>query len=168
MYVHDSRGKILVMIALKIKDIKKFMNLLFASENLDDCFLEEATIRTFADFSIDGHFNPSFFGDEADAVEKTELIRWKMVRPSCLSLIRGRNTPLYMKFVFHYDIDTLPELPDRDNVKALLFMVQFRAGELTVTTGSSQKTFSLDKDADHYWDDYLREKIISSEISFDE
>ncbi len=156
------------MIALTIKDVKKFMNLLFASEVLDNCFLEEASIRTFTTFSIDGKFEPAFYGDEADSAEQTDLVRWKMVRPSCMSLIKGHHTPLYMKFVFHYDLDQLQELPDRDNVKALLFMVQFHAGELTVTTGSSQKTFSLDKDADKYWDQFLRNKLITSDINFDD
>ncbi len=156
------------MIALTIKDVKKFMNLLFASETLDDCFLEEAAIRTFTTFSIDGKFEPDFYGEEAESIEPTELVRWKLVRPSCMALIKGHHTPLYMKFVFHYDTEKIPELPNRDNVKALLFMVQFRAGELTVTTGSSQKTFSLDKDADKYWDQYLRNKLIAADINFDD
>ena len=49
------------MLALKINDIKKFMNLLLIRDTFDHFSLVEANITTFSNFTIDGRLHKDFF-----------------------------------------------------------------------------------------------------------
>ena len=49
------------MLALKLTDIKDFMNKLLRSDIFDHFLLQEADILTGASFVIDGHINKDFY-----------------------------------------------------------------------------------------------------------
>ena len=62
-------SKELSMIALSLVDIKDFMNKLLCTDLFDHFLLSEATINTFASYTIDGHLNPDFYSPEDEAYE---------------------------------------------------------------------------------------------------
>ncbi|MDO4490081.1 MAG: DUF5721 family protein [Lachnospiraceae bacterium] len=153
------------MIALQIKNIKDFMNHLLLQNTFDNFLVSEASITTFTTFSITGDLRKEFFDPElaesADLQSRTQVL-WKEIRPFCLSVIKGKRTPLSFKFVFQ-----LPEGPlcsllseaelslQPEDVYGLFFNCQFHADQLTLTTGSSLRVFSLDRSLDQAWDKKL-------------
>ncbi len=135
------------------------MNLLFTTDIFDEFTLEEGVIKTFLTYTLDGLYEKSFY-DEDDPVKDMSFsdgyTPWGLVRASCTELIRGKHTPVFMKFVLHGPV---PDLPDRQKIKALLIMVRFENTGLTLTTGTSLNIFLPDHDIDRYWDSRVRELL---------
>ena len=55
------------MLALKINDVKNFMNQLLIGDTFDSFSLVEASITTFSNFTIDGKIHKDFF--DTDTVQ---------------------------------------------------------------------------------------------------
>ena len=91
------------MLALKIIDVKDFMNKLLIGEVFDRFFLVEASVTTFNVFTIDGRLQQDFFDtDTADSLKSKSIdySLWRDVKPYCFSVIRGKRTPLGFKIIF--------------------------------------------------------------------
>ncbi len=155
------------MIALQIKHLKNFMNKLLLQDTFDRFLVPEASITTFATFSIDGEFRPDFYDSEKAEKLREEgrrQVLWKEVKPFCLSVIRGKRTPLSFKFVFQLPpsevaLLTAKSSPDlsADDVFGLYLNCQYNGEVLTLTTGSSLRLFTMDKSLDYAWDQMLLE-----------
>ena len=153
------------MVAIKIKNVKQFMNLLFFGDLFDNCTLEEAVVKTFVTYNIDGAFEKGFFKDEEEPGETGDgYVPWKMLKEHCTDLIKGKNTPVFMKFVFHGDSSFLSD-PD---LKALLLILKYENGTLTLVTGTSFKSFSLDKDTEKLWDRRVTELLRERNVEYEE
>ena len=61
------------MLALKINDVKSFMNQLLIGDTFDSFSLVEASITTFSNFTIDGKIHKDFF--DTDFQISTDQIR---------------------------------------------------------------------------------------------
>lgn len=159
------------MIALRIKNIRHFMNLLFTSDTFDGFTLEEAVIKTFVSYSIDGLFESGFF-DGDDTMEtpgfNDPYTPWALLRGSCRDLIKGKHTPEFMKFVFHGDTSPFGELPGFPNIRALLVMIRFDNTGLFVTTGTSMKEFIPDHDIDILWDKKIKTLFTGCDVDYEE
>ena len=155
------------MIALQIKHCKDFMNKLLLQDTFGRFLVSEASITTFAAFSIDGELRPDFFESEKAAqVRETgrRQVLWSEIRPFCLSVIRGKRTPLSVKFIFQLPTEevallTAKSSPDlsADDVFGLYLNCQYNGETLTLTTGSSLRLFTMDKSLDMAWDQMLLE-----------
>ena len=159
------------MIALKIKNVKQFMNLLFSTDTFDGFTLEEAVIKTFASYNIDGLYERGFF-DGDDTAGKSGFddpyTPWGLLRGSCRDLIKGKHTPVFMKFVFHGNTSPYGELPAFPNIRALLVMIRFDNTGLSVTTGTSMKEFIPDHDIDVLWDKNIKKLFTGCNIEYEE
>ena len=155
------------MIALQITHVKDFMSQLLLQDTFDHFLVSEASVTTFASFSIDGRVHPDFYGEEeAQALKhqgRTQVL-WKDIRPFCYSIIKGRRPPLSFQFVFqlpHQELDLLLERSglsfDPENIFGLFFNCKYQQGSLTVTTGSSLKVFTMDRSLDQAWDRMLQD-----------
>ena len=89
---------------------------------------------------------------------------WSEIRPFCLSVIRGKRTPLSFKFIFQLPTEevallTAKSSPDlsADDVFGLYLNCQYNGETLTLTTGSSLRLFTMDKSLDMAWDQMLLE-----------
>ena len=82
------------MVALKIEELKDFTRKLFVEEVFDWWMMREAVITTFNMFTIDGRIRKGYFMEQ-ELEEKGigELSPWKLVRPVCFSLIKGKRLP---------------------------------------------------------------------------
>ena len=58
------------MTALKIINVKEFMNTLLLSETFDHFMLSEASITTFATLILDGHSCTDFFSPEDEGLSQ--------------------------------------------------------------------------------------------------
>ncbi len=159
------------MISLALTDIKEFTSQLLLKDTFDNfCFIE-GEIVTFNTFHIDGFIQKDFFNS---GTELPEYSRWKNVREICLHIIRGKRTPLSFRFVFSLTPKNIERLIARNSpsirpeeVRGLYLNLRFDGTQLTCVTGTSLRTFTMDKSLEHIWDEtaerFLRQKNIPFE-----
>ena len=162
------------MIALQIKHIRDFLNRLLLQDTFDRFLVSEASVTTFATFSIDGQLHREFYDPETEegreAAERRQ-VTWKEIRPFCYSIIRGRRTPLAFKFVFQLPESETALLLARSGLNAgledvygLFLNCQYQGENLTLTTGSSLRIFSMDRSLDRAWDAMVEEFLRNQEL----
>lgn len=165
------------MLAIRIESSKIFMSQLLAGNLFDPFLLVEGMLVTSISYTFDGHINMDFYPlDERDAEHHPyEYQPWADTQAAVYSLVKGSNTPLLMRFMLQIKPEKAiaslnKELPDFDfsQVKALLINIKYEAGTVTITTGTSYKTFVMGHEADQLWDKlfckYLSGKGIEYEI----
>lgn len=153
------------MITVRINSVKNFMNHLLNANTFDQFLMEEATIKTYNTFIIDGHIQTDFYSKEEQ--EDFNLCpfpfsSWSDMKRICFDLIKGKRLPLKMKFILQLHPDEKEallqdlSLPyDSTQISALILKIQYENSSLNLTTGINYKTFVMNKQADQVWDKYL-------------
>ena len=158
------------MKSIEIENIKNLTTALFTGTNFDEFLVTEAYFSTLFDVSIEGHINADFLNDEEKALPENQegSVSWGRIRGYCFELIKGRKTPLKFKIVFRmpsnreegfirkYGLNFEPE-----DINGLFLNVNYEAGKMRCVTGTSLRTFTLDKSLEDAWDKQM-EKFISS------
>ncbi len=163
------------MLALKIVDVKTFMKKLLLEETFDHFLLLEGAITTFNTFRIDGTLHQAYYSqEEQEKINNRKLSFWSEVRPFCLTLIKGKKTPLTFQFSLQLsDANTqrfLSQIGDpmpKEHVRGLLLNLRYDSHGLQCTTGTSLAVFSIDKKIDHAWDDMVQKFLRQQEIPFE-
>ncbi len=165
------------MVALKISNIKEFMNLLLLSDTFDHFLLSEASITTFATMILDGHSYADFFSPEDDGYELVageSYVPFALLRSSCFDFIKGKRTPVSFKFVFllskKNQEKTLASLHSSfaaEDISGMYLNLKYQAGEIICTTGISYRNFSMDKSLDQAWDDMIIRFFKNHKILFE-
>ena len=164
------------MIALKIEDMKQFTARLFMGETFDHFLIREAEIITFNVFTIDGHIRQGYYSEEEpEENQLEELSSWKMIRPYCFSLIKGKKLPGSFQIVLQMPPQAVEkfvaarQMPLRaDQVNGLYLNIRYEEGKLFCVTGTSVSFFPLDKTLDSEWDQAVRSFLKKNEIIFEE
>ena len=97
------------MLALKINDVKGFMNRLLIGETFDQFPMAEASVTTFNTFSIDGLINKEFFDTDTQDIltqNKTIYSAWREIKPFCFSIIRGNELRCSSKLYFSFHLNS--------------------------------------------------------------
>lgn len=159
------------MIAFSLTNIKDFMSRLLLNETFDHFSFIEGEITTFNTFHIDGFIKKEFFDSNAVLPEYSY---WKNVRNFCFFLIKGKRTPLAFQFVFSLapkNIETLLLQNDlsvqADAVQGLYLNIRYNGETLTCITGTSFKTFTMDKTLEHAWDEMTENFFKKKGIDFE-
>lgn len=160
------------MISLFIPDIKDFTSQLFLKDSFDSfCFIE-GDIVTFNTFHIDGFVQKGFF--DTDTV-LPEYSYWKNVREYCFNIIKGKRTPLSFRFIFSLSRKNIERLVSQnvppihpEDVNGLYLNVHFDGSRITCVTGTSFKTFTLDKTLEHVWDEMVTKFLHQKGIPFEQ
>lgn len=165
------------MKAFYMKDQKHFMNQLLKSELFDHFLLAEATIHSAVSYQIDGHVNRDFYdADELAAItaDGSEYLPFSYLRPVFFELIRGRHTPLYLKFVFLLSPSNAKKTIlssdtgfGPDDISAIFLNLTFRDGQMVLTTGVSYRTFTTDHSFDIAWDTLAARFLTNHGLDFD-
>lgn len=164
------------MLALQITSLKPFMNQLLAGDTFDGFLLEEAVVRTANTFTIDGHINVDFYPPEERGKDciPYEFQAWSEIKGLCFNLIKGKNTPLYFKFVLHLKPEQAAALfaKEKDGIdfsliKALVLNIRFDNSKATLTTGISYHTFVMDREPDAVWDKAVTGFLAQKGIGFE-
>jgi len=125
------------MLSLSIADTKTFMAKLLKSECFDAFAFHSAVIHSFACFEI-------------SKIPANEPSTWQNMRHYAFEIIKGSALPKYIKIVLSKSGDVVG-VPD-----TIFFVnVLYEDGCINISTGVSQKTFSLDKSANIRWDEYV-------------
>ncbi|MCD8022073.1 MAG: DUF5721 family protein [Lachnospiraceae bacterium] len=164
------------MRSFQIQDTLGFMKKLLTDDTFDAFLLSEASITTFATFQIDGRFHPDYLNtSEAEQLtsEKAGYTLWKRVRPFFFDLTKGKHTPLRFGIVFRQAPHNVEKMlsqggrtstPEQED--GLFLNIHFDGKALMCVSGTSLKTFTLDKSLEHAWDDLLEKFFRQKQIPF--
>ncbi len=163
------------MIALGVKDVKGFMNGMLAGNLFDPFLMIEGMLVVSVTYSFDGHINYDFYPEEERDNAKTyEFQPWSEFRKTALELIKGRNSPILVKFMFMLKPDKALEMlskespkEDFSSLKGLLVSMKYENGAITLTTGTSYDTFVPGHDTDRLWDSNIRKYFSAKGIDLD-
>ena len=164
------------MLALKINDIKTFMNQLLIRDTFDFFSLVEASITTFNHFTVDGALHMDFFDTDTEqqlSADKIIYSSWGDVKAYCYSIIRGKLPPLQFKFIMRLSPSQINILPANNifsfsdsELSDLFLNIQFKNNELLCTTGIFSQVFTLDKTSETTWDNAVLDFFRYHQIDF--
>lgn len=169
----------------KVTNVKQFMNKLLIDSAFDSFLISEALVKTANSYVIDGHINDGFYSEtelselEAQAqlenrIFSKKLSRWYQIKPTVLSLIKGKKTPSYFKMSFYLADENIEKLLSSidtqiksSDIDGLSMIIKYSEDELTVTSSLGLKIFSLDKSLEKYWDDMVLKFLASHDIDYE-
>lgn len=166
------------MIALKLTDIKSFMNTLLRSEVFDHFLLQEAVITGNATYTINGQITKDFYSEEE--LEELQLnnhrfLPFSMLRTNCFDLIKGKKTPSAFRFVFllspinqRKTLEAVGSSYTPLDVSGMYINLKYQNQLLTLTTGIAYNIFSTDKTLENEWDKMVMKFLKQHEIAFEE
>lgn len=151
------------MIRISPKKLREFNRHLFAETTFDAFLVPEAHFVTSfrTDFSGKASEASSSEGAGENAPSESPCAGWKEIRPIALQMVR-RSPPKSFSVVL--------KLPDAQvgqvlaaaglseaaaSVSGLYLNIRYAKEELVLTSGCTQKTFSLDRSEEKAWDRYL-------------
>ena len=143
---------------------------LLLSETFDHFSFIEGEIVTFNTFKIDGFIQKDFFDTEE---EPPQYSYWENLREYCFSIIRGKRTPLSFHLVFCLSPSNTERLIARNtpslqakDVQGLYLNIRYDGKHLSCITGTSFKTFTMDKSLEHAWDEMVQKFFRQKKIEF--
>ncbi len=164
------------MIALNIVDVRDFMSKMLVHGTFDKFYLCEAAVETFTSFQFGGPLHPAYYSArEQEALGSRRLTLWQELRPFAYELIRGKKLPLSFKFVFALSDENLTWLLEHHHVKltpadigGLFLNIRYENKKVTCITGTSFKTFVMDKTLEQLWDatavQFMKQNQIAVEV----
>ena len=96
------------------------------------------------------------------------------MREFCFSLIKGKKTPLGFHFVFSLAPKNITRLIEQkeltlnpSDVQGLYLNLRYDGIHLSCVTGTSFKSFTMDKTLEHEWDEMVKRFFLKKEIDFE-
>ena len=142
------------MISYSVEDVKLFMNHLLRSPLFDDWELREAKLNTLCRYTINGSINTAFLSDEEKESREHSYLLWEEIRTNMNHLIKGKRPPSLFHVVLAYPLSKIQDI-QTDAIESLLLNIHFENGILTLITGTSLKTFSMDRSYEQFWDQFV-------------
>ena len=132
------------MTAIRINDIKRFMELLLSGDTFDGfCFIE-AEVGMAMNITVSGRINKAFLTqEETELLGSAAFHTWGAAKETVRRLVSGKRLPVGMKIVIQKDAGTGTQILN----------IRFDRNGLLVITGFAEKGFSPDKQPEKDWDD---------------
>lgn len=150
------------MVSFSIPDVKEFMAFLLKGETFDNFSVAEVRLKMGFTTVIDGTLSKEFYSEEereALGLEGRGYVPWRMVKPQCFSVIRGRKTPEGFSVTLllsEADVEKVLGAGsyglEPNQVKGLLLNVRYDGKGIRCTTATSLSSFTLDKSLEREWD----------------
>ena len=164
------------MLALTLSSLKDATSHLFTQSTFDCFDVLTVTISSYITFSMDGHLNTAFFEDseDLDAHRPDKLCSWKRLRPICFSIIKGKQPPVSFQITLFLDRDKAASLFSDDllsqnqDIDGFTLHLSYRNRTLTLSTGTVFARFSLDRDSERLWDQYILAWAKKQQLFFEE
>jgi hypothetical protein len=167
------------MLALTLSSLKDATFHLFTQPTFDCFDVLTVTISSYITFSMDGHLNAAFFensedSEDSDAHEPDKLCSWQRLRPICFSIIKGKQPPVSFQITLFLDRDKAVSLFSDDllsqnqDIDGFTLHLSYRNRTLTLSTGTVFARFSLDRDSERLWDQYILAWAKKQQLSFEE
>ncbi len=153
------------MISHEVDSVKEFIEELKNNKKFDSFYLYEARVKSRLDYYVNGKQNEASF--DMDNQMESEYITWKDIKETIFFLFGENIVPHSFRIILMFsrdNIEKLIELNDLsykvDDISALFFNLYYDGDKFTITTGSSMRTFSLDKSIEKIWDDTVNKYYI--------
>jgi len=164
------------MISLKIIDVKAFMSTLLLQNVFDNFLLSELDINNYNHFHISGTLNEGFYSaEELELLAGRKYSSWSDIKPIAFSLIKGNKLPLSIKIIFLLSPANAENVLRKSglsiepsDINGLFLNVRYEKGNLYLITGTSIKTFTLDKSLEQTWDADMKTFLKHYEIAAEE
>lgn len=142
------------MLALQLEKqhVKQFMNLLLRGETFDIFEMRTVDIAAHVHTNINGAAD---FTADAATEQKPHFSTWGSVRQLVYEVIKACGKPRSCKIVLSYPADAVQNI--HSNAAALFLNIIYDAGEINITTGTSQREFIYEKTLEATWEDYVRQ-----------
>ena len=162
------------MVALKVEDLKDFTAQLFVGETFDAWLVREVSIVTFNSFAIDGRIRQGYYSEqELEENKIEELSSWRMLKPFCFSLIRGRKLPESFQITLQLPPDKVEEFLNNaqldfnvGQIAGLYINLRYENKAIHCISGTSLNVFTLDKQIEYEWDEAVRLYLKDRKIPF--
>ncbi len=118
-----------------ISNRKEFMAKLLKSDLFDTFEVKEVIIHAAFKLVIDGGRNMDYF-DTLNGETYSKLLTWGELRKNVYELMQGSKMPTYFKIYLN---------------------IHFKDNQISCSTGTSYKTFTLDQSADKLWDEKMKQ-----------
>lgn len=164
------------MIALQITDIKNFMNQFLTSDHFSAFSLVEAHLIKEVQYHIDGTLDYATLDqDKKEIFQSKNLshIPFMNVQHHLFHLIKGSDTPYYMKFVLKLQPLSFadPTFALSQNTPALTdcfyLNILFSNNKLQLTSGVSTNDFLQERLVSKEWDNGLNNFLKKCEIFYE-
>lgn len=154
------------MKAFLVSDVRPFMRALLSDPLFHGWQFRSAELDVISSVSISGQVNGEYLTPEERSQRTAPYLLWEEIQPRVYALIQGSHTPTHMDIVLAMDPSRFKGMPT-ENVESLVLNIRYetvRESEqpdsqpvkrLTLVTGVSFKTFSLDKTPERLWDDSM-------------
>lgn len=162
------------MVALRMEDLKNFTVQLFVGDAFDNWLVREATIVTFNTFTIDGHIRQGYYSEKELEENKIEdLSFWRVLKPICYSLIRGKKLPESFHITLQLPPPDVEEFLQNaqldftvDQINGLYMNIRYENNAIHCVTGTSLNIFTLDRQIEIEWDEATRLYFKDKKIPF--
>jgi len=134
------------------EEVKSFMNKLLRDYIFDNFEVRNIKIQTFVKYDINCNLSNDYIRENK---KERFFCNWEEIKPYIFQIIKGKKKPLRIKIIF-----SMPEkkaLEIHNNAKALFLNLNFENDIITFTTGTSQINFSMNKEVDIAWEEYIKE-----------
>lgn len=145
------------MQSFDITNRKEFMYKLLKSDLFESFEVREVVSHTAFKLVIDGKRNKDYFNDMDNDPDRvySEYLSWGEMRKHVYELMQGHKLPTYFKIVLSTKLDKTTQLsPD---ASTFYLNITFKDNQITCSTGTAYKTFTLDKSADQIWDERIKQ-----------
>ncbi len=161
------------MIALHLQETKDFMNKFLMGDLFVDFLLLESTITNGITYTIDGRLCKDATEDQK-AQSPDGMISMSNIRPMLFQMVKGTQTPSYMKFVLALSGSSMKQLLSDistatavGEVRNLCINITYQNQQLLCTTGVSYSTFCKDKILEAEWDRVVSLYLKKHQIFFE-
>lgn len=134
------------------EETNAFMRALLKDSVFDNFKARDIDIRIFTEFKINCIKYDTEKEDE-EKEKKLEYIFWHEIKEYIIGIIKGKKLPKHMKIVFAIPEDSLEKF--HPNAASLFLNVVYENNEVTITTGTSQKKFEMNKNIDDTWENFV-------------
>ncbi len=160
------------MTTFTFNDLKDITSHIFLKDTFDSFLLYEAEFVTGNTITLDGALQKEFYdSDELEEMKETDYIRWSNIKPVCFSIIKGKKLPLSFKITFKLSKNNTEKFIassgiylSADELNGLLLNLRYSNNKLIAITGTSTKSFTLDRSYEKEWDDLIIKFFKSKDI----
>lgn len=144
------------MQSFEITNRKEFMAKLLKSDLFDGFEVREVVAHVAFKLILDGKRNKNYFDDidrDPDTIY-SEYLTWSEIRKHVYDLMSGQKLPTYFKIILSTNKDKTLQLSS--DASTFYLNITFKDYQITCSTGTAYKDFTMDKSADQAWDERIK------------
>lgn len=154
------------------EDVRDITGKLFLGTVFDQFWVREASVTTFNTFHIDGHIRKGYYScEELKEQGIGELSSWKVLRPVCFSLIKGKKLPGSFQITLQLSKSGTEAFLQKNQIScqpeqmpSLCLNIRYEEGKLSCVSGTASAAFTMDKSLDWAWEEALEKFFRKNEI----